>query len=162
MKHTHSPAGHGGQHSSPYRDLLVMTLLSFASMFVLMYAMVNEFANVFSNLNQCYMAGLMAAPMALIELAVMRAMYRDRRLNIIVVAASLVVLFASWTMIRQQTGISDKQFLRSMIPHHASAILMCTQAPIEDTEIRNLCRQIVTGQQAEIDQMKAKLQTLGR
>jgi uncharacterized protein (DUF305 family) len=68
-----------------------------------------------------------------------------------------VVGIACFAFIRQQTGVSDRQFLRSMIPHHASAILMCKQAPIRDTEIASLCRTIISGQQAEIDQMKAKL-----
>ena len=63
----------------PYGRLLVMAVLSFASMYVLMYAMVNRLANVYPNLNQFYMAGLMAAPMVIIELAVMGAMYSDKR-----------------------------------------------------------------------------------
>lgn len=47
-----------------------------------------------------------------------------------------------------------------MIRHRAGAILMCKQAPISDPEIRELCNTIITGQQAEIDQMKAKLREL--
>jgi hypothetical protein len=43
--------------------LAIMTALSFISMYVLMYAMVDRFANVYSNLNQFYMAGLMTAPL---------------------------------------------------------------------------------------------------
>lgn len=34
---------------------------------------------------------------------------------------------------------------------------MCQQASIQDQEIKDLCRNIVTSQQAEIDQMKALL-----
>jgi uncharacterized protein (DUF305 family) len=49
-----------------------------------------------------------------------------------------------------------------MIPHHAGAILMCEQAPISDPEIHELCGQIVSSQQAEIDLMKAKLAELSR
>jgi uncharacterized protein (DUF305 family) len=45
-----------------------------------------------------------------------------------------------------------------MIPHHASAILMCEKANLQDPEIKDLCQSIISGQQAEIDQMKAKLQ----
>lgn len=56
--------------------------------------------------------------------------------------------------------MNDKQFLRSMIPHHAGAILMCEQASIQDAEIQELCRTIISGQQEEIDQMKAKLRQL--
>ena len=65
-------------------------------------------------------------------------------------------------MIREQTAINDRQFLRSMIPHHAGAILMCQQAPVDDEEIKALCRSIVASQQSEIDIMKAKLAALNR
>jgi uncharacterized protein (DUF305 family) len=64
--------------------------------------------------------------------------------------------------IRQQTAISDRQFLRSMIPHHAGAILMCQQSAIRDREIKQLCGAIVSSQRSEIDQMKAKLAELER
>src|SRR5437667_11142822 len=49
----------GNRH---YVHLATMTALSFISLYILMYAMVNRFANVYSNLNQFYMAGLMTAP----------------------------------------------------------------------------------------------------
>jgi len=29
-----------------------------------------------------------------------------------------------FTLVRQQAAITDKQFLKSMIPHHGAAILM--------------------------------------
>jgi hypothetical protein len=145
-----------------YGRLLLMAVLSFMSMYVLMYAMVNMFGNVYSNLNQFYMAGLMAAPMVIIELTLMGAMYSDGRKNIVIMAVSLALLVLFWVFIRQQTVITDKQFLRSMIPHHAGAILMCEEAAIRDPEIKQLCGAIVSSQQSEIDQMKAKLAELER
>ena len=149
-------------HPSHYRSLLLMAVLSFAAMYVLMYAMVDRLANVHANLNQAYMAALMAAPMVLVELALMRAMYRDRRANAILAAVSGVVLAGAFLLIRTQAGIGDREFLRSMIPHHGGAILMCEQASLEDPEIRELCERIRAGQQAEIDWMKAKLAALER
>lgn len=142
---------------SHYRHLLMMAILSFIAMYILMYAMVNVFGNVFNNFNQFYMAGLMAAPMVLIELFVMRSMYQDRKRNVLVVAASILAALVFFLLIRQQAAISDKQFLRSMIPHHGGAILMCQQASIQDAEIKDLCTRIISSQQSEIDQMKAKL-----
>lgn len=139
-----------------YGRLLLMAVLSFISMYVLMYAMVNSFANVYLNLNQFYMAGLMAAPMLLIELAPMSAMYGDKRKNALIMAVSFIALGVCWIFIRQQTAITDRQFLRSMIPHHAGAILMCEEAPIRDPEIKQLCGSIVSSQQSEIDRMKTK------
>lgn len=137
-----------------------MTGLSFLAMYALMYAMVNAFSNVFVNVNNLYMAGLMAAPMVVFELLVMRSMYGDARLNALVGGAAIVIGVAFFTLIRQQGAVGDRQFLRSMIPHHASAILMCHQAAITDPEIKSLCGEIVSGQQREIDQMKAKLREL--
>jgi uncharacterized protein (DUF305 family) len=45
-------------------------------------------------------------------------------------------------------------------PHHASALLMCNEAPIQDAEIQALCKSIVAGQQSEIDQMTSILKRL--
>lgn len=144
-------------HDRHYRHLLIMAVLSFIAMYILMYAMVNVISNVYNNFNQFYMAGLMTAPMVLIELIVMRAMYQNKQRNALIIAATIITALMFFLLIRQQTAISDKQFLRSMIPHHAGAILMCEQAAIQDTEIKVLCGTIVSSQQAEIDQMKAKL-----
>jgi len=148
MNHTH------------YVRLIVMTVLSFLAMYMLMYAMVDRFANVFPNLNQFYMAGLMASPMVLIEIFLMTAMYPNKKWNALILGVSAVALILFWFGIRQQAAISDKQFLKSMIPHHAGAILMCEKASIHDREIKDLCRQIISSQRREIDQMKAKLNEL--
>lgn len=142
---------------TPYGRLLLMLLLSFVSMYVLMYAMVNALSNVYMSFNQVYMAGLMTAPMVVIEMVLMGAMYPNRKLNKVIIAAGLIALIVFWILIRLQTAINDRQFLRSMIPHHAGAILMCEKASLQDTQIRELCRTIISGQQAEIDQMKALL-----
>ena len=143
-----------------YNKLYIMAVLSFISMYILMYAMVDTFSNVFLNINQFYMAGLMTAPMMLIEIALMGSMYMDKRLNLIIITVSSLILIGFFLFIRQQSIVSDKQFLRSMIPHHASAILMCEKANIQDPEIKDLCQSIISNQQQEIDQMKAKLQEL--
>ena len=140
-----------------YRKLLIMAVLSFISMYILMYAMVNSIDNVYNSFNQFYMAGLMTAPMIPLELFLMKAMYPDKRRNAIIIAASVAAALAFFLLIRQQGAVSDKQFLRSMIPHHAGAILMCEQASIQDAEIKELCGSIISSQQGEIDQMKAKL-----
>lgn len=158
MEHATQP--NAKMHSDHYKKLLIMILLSFAAMYVLMYSMVNAFDNVFSNINQFYMAGLMTTPMVIIELFVMGAMYMNKKLNVILIAISSIALISFFLFIRQQTGVSDKQFLKSMIPHHASAILMAGKASVQDPEIKELMKNIISSQQAEIDQMKAKLRQL--
>ena len=145
-----------------YRRFVVMIGLHFIAMYIFMYAMVNAFNNVFNSLNQIYMAALMTSSMVLIELPLMSAMYKSKRRNVIIIAAGVLLLIGSFMAIRKQAVIADRQFLRSMIPHHAGAILMCQQASLEDREIKELCKTIVSGQQAEIDQMKAKLDALAK
>lgn len=143
-----------------YGHLAIMTGLSFIAMFILMYAMVDRFANVYPNVNQAYMAGLMAAPMVIIELLVMRGMYSNTRMNLIIGSAALAALALFFLGIRDQTAVGDVQFVKSMIPHHSGAILMCERSDIADAELKKLCGDIVQGQQQEIDQMKQILARL--
>jgi len=142
-----------------YRRLAVMIGLSFICMYVLMYAMADRLGNVHPNLNQAYMAGLMTAPMAMLELLLMGMMYPRPGWNLAILLASVVIGVACFVAIRQQFLIGDREFLRSMIPHHSGAILMCGKAPITDPELKTLCASIIRGQQAEIDQMNAILRT---
>lgn len=127
-------------------------------MYILMYAMVNTPGNVFNNLNEVYMAALMTAPMVVIELLVMNSMYPDKRRNALLIGASLLAAIAFFAFIQGQTAIGDKQFLRSMIPHHAGAITMCEAASLTDPEIIQLCDSIIANQESEIEQMKLLLE----
>lgn len=155
-KHQHTTQ----EHNKHYKHLLIMVILSFIAMYVLMYAMVDTFSNVYMNVNQFYMAGLMTSPMIIIELLVMGAMYMNKKLNMLLIAIGALLLIGFFVLIRQQVAVGDKQFLKSMIPHHAGAILMCEEANITDPEIKKLCEEIKLSQQREIDQMKTKLNEL--
>lgn len=143
-----------------YGKLLLMAVLHFIAMYVFMYAMVDTAANVYPNLNQLYMAALMTSPMLILELWLMGSMYPKKKLNIAIITAGALVLVCSFFFIRQQVAIGDTEFLKSMIPHHAGAILMCKKASIQDPEIQALCNTISTGQQKEINWMKTKLESL--
>src|SRR5437660_11984258 len=121
---------HMNTQTHHYRKFAIMIVLHFIAMYIFMYAMVNAFNNVYNNFNQVYMAALMTSSMVLIELPLMGSMYKSKKLNLAIIAAGVIVLVGSWLAIRQQTAISDRQFLRSMIPHHGAAVLMCKQAPI--------------------------------
>jgi uncharacterized protein (DUF305 family) len=164
-KHSGTEDSHHGSAGATMKSmssnrLLLMAGIHFVLMYGLMYAMVNTFNNVFPNLNQFYMAGIMTAPMLIMEAVLMGSMYENKRLIRIIMGISIIVLIVFFIFIRQQTGITDGEFLRSMIPHHAGAILMCEQAPIQDSEIKALCETIITSQQSEINQMKAILDRL--
>ena len=106
------------------------------------------------------MAAIMTAPMVIIELLFMGAMYDNKKLNAVLITVSSVFLIAFIVLLRKQVAIGDKEFLKSMIPHHGAAILMCEQASIEDPQVRQLCKDIITAQQSEIDFMKSKLMAM--
>lgn len=151
--------GHAAQGKGHYGRLIVMVVLSFLAMYALMYAMVDRWSNVFANVNQFYMAGLMAAPMLIIELLLMSAMYPNRRLNLVLGIGAAGFMLLCWFGIRQQWGVGDQQFIKSMIPHHAGAILMCEQNRLQDPKLQELCGEIVDSQRQEITEMKALLQS---
>ena len=160
MAEHHAPKDH--QHHRPYLRLAAMTVLSFLAMYVLMYAMVDRLGNAVPNINQFYMAGLMASPMLLIELWLMSGMYPDRRRNLILAGAAVVFMLFCWWGIRSQAAVTDRQFIRSMIPHHAGAILMCEENRLKDPELAKLCQDIIASQTQEIAQMKQLLSERSR
>ena len=150
---------HAKQHdqASMWLKLGAMTVVSFIAMYLLMYIMVDKLADVYFSIGQVYMAGSMTAAMVAIELLIMGEMYKNATVKYSLIGASLVVLALCIAGMQYQTAIGDKNFLRSMIPHHSGAVLMCQQADITDEEIKRLCGSIVESQQSEIDFMKAKL-----
>jgi uncharacterized protein (DUF305 family) len=119
--------------------------------------MVDRLDNVYPSLTKAYMAALMTAPMLVLEMLLMAKMYPNRAANRAIVAGGVVATAVLWIALRQQWLAGDRAFLQSMIPHHAGAILMCEQAPIERPDLRELCGRIIAGQQREIDEMKAML-----
>jgi uncharacterized protein (DUF305 family) len=135
-------------------------LLSAVIMYLVMFTMIWTTRDFFNNLNMAYMALMMVSPMAILMLLMMRMMYPDRRLNLVLYSFFALVFILAFAAMRDQTAVGDRQFLRSMIPHHSGAILMCREAAVRDAEIRKLCGNIVRSQQAEIDQMKAILARL--
>lgn len=152
----------GSAAQGHYGRLLLMMVLSFVTMYALMYAMVDQWANVYHNVNQFYMAGLMAAPMLLIELWLMSSMYPDRRRNLILAALTLAFMLLCWWGIRTQAAVTDRQFIRSMIPHHAGAVLMCEDSRLKDPALVTLCQNIIASQKQEIAQMKQLLEQRSR
>ena len=148
------------KHTS-FTRLLIMAFLHFLAMYVLMYAMVYKFVDIYPNLNQLYMAGIMTAPMLILEILFMGAMYKNLNKNVLM-CISIFIFILFLIFIRKQTAIDNKQFLKSMIPHHSGAILMCKNASFDDLEIKQLCQKIIPSQQAEIDQMKQILERLDK
>ena len=143
---------------SGYKKLATAITINAIIMFFLTYVLMSSIGHFHVNINRIYMALIMAAPMAIVMLIVMRSMFMNKRLNnllFITFGALTILLFF---LMRAQVPVGNVQFLRSMIPHHSSAILMCEQAAITDPEIAELCDQIIQSQEEEIAQMEAMLE----
>lgn len=142
---------------SHYARLGINLALSIVIMYLVMFAMIDGLGDFYNNLNMFYMTLMMVAPMGALMLLMMGSMYENKKLNLLLYAA-FVGLFVLGTIgTRLRAGIGNGQFLRSMIPHHSGAILMCREASITDPEIAALCGQIQQSQREEIDQMKTIL-----
>ncbi|HSX92865.1 MAG TPA: DUF305 domain-containing protein [Hydrogenophaga sp.] len=147
----HPPSGH-------YLGLLAELAIDFVVMYFVMYTMIATVQHLRLNLNNVYMTLMMVAPMAVVMMVFMRSMFPNRRANLVAVAVAAAVFVASFAAMRTQAGIGDREFLRSMIPHHSGAILMCQEAQITDPRIVALCQEIVKSQTEEIARMEAMLQ----
>jgi uncharacterized protein (DUF305 family) len=144
------------EHKShaPYAALAIEMAIDFVIMYLVMYTMIATLDHFYWNINNVYMTLMMIAPMTIIMLLGMRSMFPSPRANIAIGVIAALVFVASLAAMRTQAGVGNKEFLRSMIPHHSGAILMCEQSSITDPEIIALCAGIVKSQSAEIAQMK--------
>ena len=142
---------------NPYASLALQTVVSGIVMYLVMFVMIDSLSSFYNNLNMLYMTLMMVAPMVVLMILAMRHMFPSKAANNALLAGAVVVFLGAFALIRTQTTIGDTAFLRSMIPHHAGAVLMCREAPVTDARIQSLCREIIRSQEEEIRAMKALL-----
>lgn len=148
---------HPNGRMSAYGSLVLQTVISGIIMYLVMFVMIDSVDSFYNNLNMFYMTLMMVAPMVVLMILGMRGMFPSKGANVTLIAVSLIGFFGSFALIRTQTTIGDTAFLRSMIPHHSGAILMCREARLTDPEVVRLCEAIEQSQRQEIDEMKAIL-----
>jgi hypothetical protein len=141
-----------------YKKLAMAISINTVIMFLLTYVMISSIEHFQVNINRIYMALIMAAPMAIVMMLVMRSMFMNKKLNTVLFVTFGALILLLFFLIRTQTSVGNVQFLQSMIPHHSSAILMCEQSMITDPEIITLCDEIIQTQEKEIAQMEAILE----
>lgn len=143
-----------------YQKMALMLLLSFLIMYAVMFFNVDSTDHIYLSTTRFYMALLMVAPMPLLMLTMMKMMYMDKKLNTIIMIASILVFLLSFILLRTQKPIGDEQYMKAMIPHHSSAIMTSKNAAITDPEVKELSEKIIRTQVEEIAQMKAILKRL--
>ncbi|MGN7200788.1 DUF305 domain-containing protein [Arthrobacter sp. SAFR-044] len=155
----HQRDGANGGHGSSrmYWKFAIILLVSVALMWVLSMSMVRSIDHFYFNLSNFWMALLMVSAMAMVMLVGMWSMFKNRKANIAMLAGFAVLFVAVFALGRTETFVGNEQFLKSMIPHHSRALLVCQESNITDPEIVKLCDSIVKSQQEEITQMKAIL-----
>lgn len=140
-----------------YRKFMGMLGVSYIVMFSVMYLNIDQVSHFYLGLTRFYMTALMIAPMALIMLGFMGMMYKNKRVNGLIIGGSIILFFGVLMLMRTQTFVSDAQYMRAMIPHHSSAILFSQEANLKDPEVQKLARGIIESQEREIAEMKAIL-----
>jgi signal transduction histidine kinase len=141
-----------------YKKLFIAISINAVIMFFLTFVLIDRIEHFSVNINRIYMALIMAVPMVAVMLLVMRSMFMDKNLNMMLLIGSVVAFVLLFFLMRTQTPVGNEQFLRSMIPHHSSAILMCERSNITDPQIQELCVEIVESQEEEIAEMEAILE----
>jgi cation transport ATPase len=156
----HNGNGHdGGGHGSArmYAKFGVILLVSLGLMWVLSMSMIRSIDHFYFNLSNFWMALLMVSAMAIVMVVGMWSMFKNRKANIAMLVGFAVLFAGVFTLGRTETFVGNEQFLKSMIPHHSRAILVCQESTITDPEIIELCDSIVQSQQEEISQMQSIL-----
>lgn len=98
--------------------------------------------------------------MAVVMMMMMGKMYPDKKLNTIIIILSIVLFGVILAALRTQTPIGDVQYMKAMIPHHSSAIMVSKQANIKDPEVKKLSEQIIQSQEKEIAEMEVMIDRL--
>ncbi len=137
-----------------YGRFAAMIATSTVVMFGLMYLNTYALSHVFYSQTRTWMAVYMGAVMAIIMLGFMWSMYPNRRINLGIIAGSLVVFAGALWLVRSQETVDDVSWMKAMIPHHSIAIMTSERAHIKDPEVRRLADGIIDGQVREIAQMK--------
>ncbi len=149
------------QTSGNYRKFYWMIGLSFMAMYVTMYLNTYSIDHVYFSLTRFYMTCLGIAAMALIMLSVMLKMYTNRKENITIVVAAIVLFGTALFLVRTQKPIiGDILWMKAMIPHHSIAILTSERADLKDPEVKKLASGIIVAQKKEIEEMKMMIKRL--
>ena len=139
-----------------------MIITSTVVMFALMYSTVFEWEHVRWSQTRFWMALYMGATMAVIMLAFMLGMYKDRRKNVAIFAGAALVYGVAYFLARSQATVDDVAWMKAMIPHHSIAILVSERANISDPRVQTLTQQIIESQRREIAEMEALITELER
>ena len=146
----------------PYRNFLLMILVSAGLMFGLMYLNTYELSHVWFSQTRLFMTCIMAGSMMLVMLFFMRHMYKSKGANMAIIIGGAALIGMGLWLVRSQSTVDDVAWMKAMIPHHSIAILTSERARIRDPRVRKLADAIIETQRREIAEMESLIKDLRR
>ena len=143
-----------------YARFGLMMATSFVIMYAVMFLNVDVLDHVMLSPTRTYMTFLMIAPMAVVMLGFMWGMYKNKAYNYTILGVAVVTFIFCLAGLRQQWLVSDVQWMKAMIPHHSSAIMVSQKAHLKDPEAIKLAEEIIEAQEREIAEMKRMIYRL--
>lgn len=143
-----------------YGRFILMVVTATLIMYGLMYSTIYSWDHLFFSEMRTYMALYMGGVMAVVMLAFMQHMYKNKGANIAIYAISAVLIIVPFWLARSQETIDDVDYMQAMIPHHSIAILTSERAHITDPRVKELSQEIIEAQRREIDEMKKLIEEL--
>jgi uncharacterized protein (DUF305 family) len=137
-----------------YVRFAAMILTAMVVMYAVMYMGTYELGHVQWSESRMFMALAMGGTMGLVMLGWMLDMYRNPRLNLVVVGVSIVLLVGAIFLDRSQTTVQDNSFMSAMIPHHSLAITRAERSELVDVRVCELAVAITEAQKREIAEME--------
>ena len=135
------------QHSFHYSQMFVIMIIS--GLMSTMNVWVDKYDDIYVSINDLYMILLMTGWMFFL----MGIANRDTKIAFV----GFCLMVANMVCIRTQFMISEKQYIRGMIPHHSMAIHMSKKLLNKDTNIKPFLEKIIKTQTEEINWMKQQL-----
>lgn len=141
--------------SKTYLKFFAMIGTSMIAMFFLMYTHSYQIIDHFwFSETRLFMTMIMGGSMMIIMLLYMLQMYKNRKMNIGILALGTLLIAGSIWLVRSQITVTDTDYMEGMIPHHSIAILTSERSQIKDVRVRELADKIIDAQRKEIMEMQ--------
>lgn len=141
--------------SKNYLKFFAMIGTSMIAMFFLMYTHSYQIIDHFwFSETRLFMTMIMGGSMMIIMLLYMLQMYKNRKMNIGILALGTLLIAGSIWLVRSQITVTDTDYMEGMIPHHSIAILTSERSQIKDVRVRELADKIIETQRKEIMEMQ--------
>lgn len=139
-------------------SVVFMVISSFLLQYYLMsYIMVNTTNNITNSLGKIYISIIMAIAMGLTEVGMNDLMMKHISVMYYLVLVMLLLVFM--LAYKKQIGITDNEYLKEMIEHHAMALLTSEEIldKTSNYHIKKVASNIINTQTQEIEYMNKLL-----